>query len=125
MQKKFVPMYPTIPNEFKPDPILHPIPRTKGDLQATVQLKDEYYDLDEATTKKTMPDENISEVIRDRVKAAGGRFWAGDNISDYISDHEKTLLISEATLAFEKVLDVCFFKKIIFPYTFVVCIKYF
>ena len=35
----------------------------------------------------------------------GKRFWAGDNISDYVDDKAKALLIDEATAAFELVLD--------------------
>lgn len=35
----------------------------------------------------------------------GKRFWAGDNISEYVSSEEKQKLIKEATSAFEKVLD--------------------
>ena len=33
------------------------------------------------------------------------RFWAGDNISDYVNDTTKEQLIAEATAAFELVLD--------------------
>ena len=33
------------------------------------------------------------------------RFWAGDNISDYVDDQVKEQLIGEATAAFELVLD--------------------
>ena len=33
------------------------------------------------------------------------RFWAGDNISDYVDDQAKEQLIAEATAAFELVLD--------------------
>jgi len=47
----------------------------------------------------------LSQVIRDRLKRDNKRFWAGDNISDYISDVEKDALIDEATTAFEQVLD--------------------
>jgi GTP cyclohydrolase I len=48
---------------------------------------------------------NLSQVIRDRMKQDNKRFWAGDNISDYVDDNVKPELINEATLAFEKVLD--------------------
>jgi GTP cyclohydrolase I len=49
---------------------------------------------------------NLSEVIREQMKLRGKRFWAGDNISEYIVDEEaKHHLINEATAAFEKVLD--------------------
>jgi len=39
------------------------------------------------------------------MKRNGKRFWAGDNISEYIDDKMKEQLIDETTLAFEKVLD--------------------
>ena len=39
------------------------------------------------------------------MKRDGKRFWAGDNISEYIDDKMKEQLIDETTLAFEKVLD--------------------
>jgi GTP cyclohydrolase I len=48
---------------------------------------------------------NLSQVIRDRMKQDNKRFWAGDNISDYVDDNVKPELIDEATAAFEKVLD--------------------
>ena len=47
----------------------------------------------------------LSQVIRNRLKQNNKRFWAGDNISEYISDVEKDSLINEATTAFEQVLD--------------------
>ena len=46
-----------------------------------------------------------SEIITNRVKEFGGRYWAGDNISQFINDDEKQQLIDEATQAFETVLD--------------------
>jgi GTP cyclohydrolase I len=48
---------------------------------------------------------STSETIRNRIKAAGGRYWAGDNISDYIYFDEFDKLVDEATVAFEQVLD--------------------
>jgi GTP cyclohydrolase I len=48
----------------------------------------------------------LSELIRMRMKRDGKRFWAGDNISDYVSEDDKAQLIKEATRAFENVLDV-------------------
>lgn len=47
----------------------------------------------------------LSEVIRSNLKADNKRFWAGDNISEYISEEQKQFLIDEATEAFEGVLD--------------------
>jgi GTP cyclohydrolase I len=47
----------------------------------------------------------LSAALRDRMKTDGKRFWAGDNISDYVSESDKEKLINEATDAFERVLD--------------------
>ena len=48
---------------------------------------------------------NLSQVLRDRMKSDNKRFWAGDNISDYVHETDKEHLINEATTAFESVLD--------------------
>ena len=48
---------------------------------------------------------HLSQVLRDKMRADGKRFWAGDNISDVVDDHLKAQLIDEATIAFEGVLD--------------------
>ena len=48
----------------------------------------------------------VSETIRNNLKADKKRYWAGDNISEYITEEKKELLIEEATDAFEQVLDV-------------------
>ena len=48
---------------------------------------------------------NLSQVIRKRLKDADKRYWAGDNISEYITDKEKNLLVDELTSKFEGVLD--------------------
>ena len=48
----------------------------------------------------------VSEAIRNNLKANNKRFWAGDNISEYITEENKEQLIDEATDAFEQVLDV-------------------
>jgi GTP cyclohydrolase I len=48
---------------------------------------------------------NLSQVIRSKMRADNKRFWAGDNISEYVGEDEKEFLIGEATEAFEKVLD--------------------
>jgi GTP cyclohydrolase I len=55
--------------------------------------------------KLTDTSKNLSQVIRQRMKADNKRFWAGDNISDYIAPSDKEHLINEATEAFEQVLD--------------------
>ncbi len=48
---------------------------------------------------------NLSQVIRNRMRSDNKRFWAGDNISDYVDDNVLPELIDEATEAFEQVLD--------------------
>lgn len=48
---------------------------------------------------------NLSQVIRKRIRDDGARFWAGDNISKYITDKEKDMLVDELTEKFEGVLD--------------------
>lgn len=48
---------------------------------------------------------SVSETIRNRIKTAGGRYWAGDNIAEYIYFDEYDRLIEETTCAFEQVLD--------------------
>ena len=48
---------------------------------------------------------NLSQVIRKRLNDDGARYWAGDNISKYITDKEKDLLVDELTEKFEGVLD--------------------
>ena len=47
----------------------------------------------------------LHEAIRAKMKNDGKRFWAGDNISEYVTDQVKKELIEEATVAFENVLD--------------------
>jgi len=54
---------------------------------------------------KYSPIKPVSEIIRTNLKKDNKRFWAGDNISEYITEESKKLLIDEATLAFEQVLD--------------------
>jgi GTP cyclohydrolase I len=52
-----------------------------------------------------MSEKNLSQVIRERMRSDKKRFWAGDNISDYVNDNVKPELIDEAAKAFENVLD--------------------
>lgn len=52
-----------------------------------------------------MAEKNLAQVLREQMKANGKRFWAGDNISEYVTEENKQQLINEATEAFERVLD--------------------
>ena len=47
----------------------------------------------------------LSDILRKRMQDDGKRFWAGDNISDYVRDTDIPFLIDEATEAFELMLD--------------------
>ena len=47
----------------------------------------------------------LSAVLRAKMKREGKRYWAGDNISEYLHESDREHLINEATQAFEQVLD--------------------
>ena len=47
----------------------------------------------------------LADVLRFKMKRDNKRFWAGDNISDYVTEEHNEKLIDEATEAFELVLD--------------------
>jgi GTP cyclohydrolase I len=47
----------------------------------------------------------LGDAIRFKMQRDNKRFWAGDNISDYIKEEDVPVLIEEATEAFELVLD--------------------
>ena len=64
----------------------------------------------ESVTYKNIDDKGYEEgylgdAIRFKMKRDQKRFWAGDNISDYLHEGDKEILINEATEAFEQVLD--------------------
>jgi len=48
---------------------------------------------------------SVSETIRNRLEQAGARYWAGDNISQYIQPQEYDPLIAELNAKFDAVLD--------------------
>ena len=47
----------------------------------------------------------LGDAIRFRMNRDGKRFWAGDNISEYLQGTDKEQLINDAAEAFETVLD--------------------
>jgi len=47
----------------------------------------------------------LGNYLRFKMKHEGKRFWAGDNISEYVTEENKERLIDEAAEAFETVLD--------------------
>lgn len=46
----------------------------------------------------------ISKIIKEKIKADGKRFFACDNISEYLDDNSRELLIEELTEKFSEVL---------------------
>lgn len=82
--------------EFVPDPILI------GSDEEFVPVEGQTYVKKKAGAAQG---KYLSAALRDRMRLDGKRFWAGDNISDYVSESDKDKLINEATDAFEKVLD--------------------
>ena len=53
-----------------------------------------------------MTEKTLAQALRERMRSDNKRFFAGDNISDYVTDSDREHLINEATTAFESVLDV-------------------
>jgi len=51
--------------------------------------------------------ESISEQIRARLKAAGVRFFASDNLSAHVSEEERALLLLEIEDKFEALIRAC------------------
>ena len=47
----------------------------------------------------------VSKKIKSRLTAAGKRYWAGDNISEFIEPGERDALIDELNARFDAVLD--------------------
>jgi GTP cyclohydrolase I len=94
--------------EFTPDPELKPAPEFKSDEY--VPLKKEVYVKKETGIDAMAGDGGyregyLGDAIRFKMKRDNKRFWAGDNISEYVSDADKAQLIAEAAEAFETVLD--------------------
>ena len=91
MTKDFIP-HPVIhsdsKNTFVPDKHQSPIEKAGKDM-----------------SDKGYEEAYLADVLRFKMKRDNKRFWAGDNISDYVSEEMKHTLIDEATEAFELVLD--------------------
>jgi GTP cyclohydrolase I len=54
---------------------------------------------------KDYKEANLADAIRFNMRRDKKRFWAGDNISDYLHEGDRERLIDEAAQAFEGVLD--------------------
>jgi GTP cyclohydrolase I len=71
---------------------------TSEDLQSALKGADDMSD-------KGYEEGYLGNAIRFKMKRDKKRFWAGDNVSDYVTNEDKEKLIDEATGAFETVLD--------------------
>jgi len=89
---------------FTPDPALKPTPEFKADEYVPLK-KEVFIKAGEDMSDKGYQEGTLAGAIRMRMRREGKRFWAGDNISDYVTDNHKARLIDEAALAFETVLD--------------------
>jgi len=88
--------------EFAPDKLLHPGAELVPDDTATPP----------ATALAVMAGDGgyqeekyLGNYLRAKMKRDNKRFWAGDNISEYVTEENKERLIDEAAEAFETVLD--------------------
>jgi GTP cyclohydrolase I len=59
----------------------------------------------DAMSEKGYESVYLADAIRFQMKRDQKRFWAGDNVSEYVTEEIKHKLIDEATEAFELVLD--------------------
>ena len=82
---------------------------TSEDLANAKKLADEapyHPGYEDAAVNPNESGRPLSVVLRETMQADRKRFWAGDNISEYINQEvDLPVLIDEATQAFEKVLD--------------------
>ncbi len=89
-------------SKFVPDPVIES--NTKAEFK-----KDDYIQVlakaSDLVSDKGYEEAYLADVIRTKMKRDKKRFWAGDNISEYVTEEIKHKLIDEATEAFELVLD--------------------
>jgi GTP cyclohydrolase I len=82
---------------------------TSEDLANAKKLADEapyHPGYEDAAVNPNESGRPLSVVLRETMQADRKRFWAGDNISEYINQEvDLPVLIEEATQAFEQVLD--------------------
>jgi GTP cyclohydrolase I len=93
--------------EFKPDPVMNsPIDREFVEDKYTPLGREVYVKAADMMSDKGYEEgKYLGDYLRFKMKREKKRFWAGDNISDYVTEEDKEKLIDEATEAFETVLD--------------------
>jgi len=93
--------------EFVPHPVFHSdtkkkfIPDRLGDVTESNPITT----ASEIMSDKEYEEGYLGDAIRAKMKRDNKRFWAGDNISDYLHEGDVEQLIDEASEAFETVLD--------------------
>ena len=95
--------------EFAPDPVFHSDTKKKFTPDRFGNNAMELSPITTATeimSDKDYQEGYLGDAIRFKMKRDNKRFWAGDNISDYVDEQTKAQLINEATVAFERVLDL-------------------
>jgi len=83
----------TTEDREKAEQLVNEAPYHPGYEDAAINMSDKDY-----------KEANLADAIRFNMKRDKKRFWAGDNISEYVVGHRDEL-IANATIAFEGVLD--------------------
>ena len=93
--------------KFKPDPVINGTDNRQFVKNEYTPLGKEVYVKagDDMSDKGYQEEKYLGNYLRAKMRRDGKRFWAGDNISDYVGEQDKQRLIDEATEAFETVLD--------------------
>lgn len=77
-------------------------PKEDTEIFSSGSVKPKYSKISQ---EEIMNKKSVSELVCERIKANNGRYWAGDNISEFINEDEKQELVEELTGKFESVLD--------------------
>jgi len=94
--------------EFAPDPVFHSDTKKKfipDRLDHNATEPSPITTATEIMSDKDYQEGYLGDAIRFKMKRDNKRFWAGDNISDYLHEGDRERLIDEASEAFETVLD--------------------
>jgi len=92
--------------EFVPDTVIESEIKPEFKSEEYTPLgKEVYLKAADMMSDKGYSEGYLGANLRARMKRDNKRFWAGDNISDYLHEGDKEKLIDEAAEAFETVLD--------------------
>ncbi len=67
---------------------------------------------DDVAVGRLVTTPSASQRIRERIQAAGARYWANDNIAEFLDDGDKDDLIDELTERFAGVLDTLVIDRV-------------